>query len=66
MYKKLQHHCHDIQRICLIIVKVKGKDITFRDVTVRRQKVHNALLLIIQNNPHYAELGINEDALNSA
>ena len=32
---------------------------------MRREKVHNALLWILQNNPHYAELEINEDALNS-
>ena len=49
----------------MIIVKVKGKDNSFRDVSVRREKVHNALLWLVQNNPHYAELEINEDALNS-
>jgi hypothetical protein len=48
----------------VIIVKVKGKNNSFRDVAVRREKVHNALWLF-QNNPHYAELEINEDALNS-
>ena len=30
--------------LAVIIVKVKGKDNTFRDVTVRKQKVHNALV----------------------
>ena len=49
----------------MIIVKAKGKDNTFKDVTVRREKVHNALLWLICNNPHYAELQINEEALNS-
>ena len=50
--------------LSVIIVKVKGKDNSFKDVTVRREKVHNALLWLVQNNPHYAELEINEDALN--
>ncbi|CAB4043659.1 Hypothetical predicted protein, partial [Paramuricea clavata] len=51
--------------LSVIIVKVKGKDNSFRDVAVRREKVHNALLWIVQNNPHYAKLQINEHALNS-
>ncbi|CAB3984730.1 Hypothetical predicted protein [Paramuricea clavata] len=51
--------------LTVIIVKVKGKDNTFRDVTVRKQKVHNALVWLINNNPHYSELTINEEALNS-
>ncbi|CAB4008426.1 ATP-dependent DNA helicase PIF1, partial [Paramuricea clavata] len=50
--------------LSVIIVKVKGKDNSFRDVSMRRKKVHNALLWLVQNNPHYAELEINEDALN--
>ena len=49
--------------LTVIIVKVKGRDNSYRDVTVRREKVHNALLWLVQNNPHYAELEINEDAL---
>ncbi|CAB4020418.1 Hypothetical predicted protein, partial [Paramuricea clavata] len=51
--------------LTVIIVKVKGKDNTFRDVTVRKQKVHNALVWLINNNPHYSELTINEETLNS-
>jgi hypothetical protein len=47
-------------------VKVKGKDNTFKDVRVRKQKVLNALVwLIINNNPYYSQITINEDALNS-
>ena len=34
-------------------------------MTVRKQKVHNALLWLIQNNPHYCDLQINTTALNS-
>ena len=51
--------------LAVIIVKVKGRDNTLKDVTVRKQKVHNALVWLINNNPHYSELTINEDALNS-
>ena len=51
--------------LAVIIVKVKGKDNTFRDVTMRKQKVHNALVWLINNNPHYSNLEINEDALSS-
>ena len=51
--------------MAVIIAKVKGRDNTFKDVTVRKQKVHNALVWLINNNPHYSELTINEDALNS-
>ena len=52
-------------KLFVIIVMVKGKDNTFKDVTVRREKVHNALLWLIHDNPHYSELEINVDALNS-
>ena len=33
--------------LAVIIVKVKGRENTFKDVTVRKQKVHNALVTII-------------------
>jgi hypothetical protein len=33
-------------------------------VKVRKQKVHNALVWLINNNPHYSELRINGEALN--
>ncbi len=51
--------------LAVIIVKGKGRDNTFKDVTVRKQKVHNALVWLISNNSHYSEITINEDALNS-
>ncbi|CAB4008889.1 Hypothetical predicted protein [Paramuricea clavata] len=50
--------------LAVIIFKVKGKDNMFREVTVRKQKVHNALVWLISNNPHYSKLTINEEALN--
>ena len=33
----------------VIIVKVKGRDNTFRDVTVTKQKMHSALVWLINN-----------------
>jgi hypothetical protein len=51
--------------LAIIIVKVKGKDNTFKDVRVRKQKVLNALVWLINNNPYYSQITINEDALNS-
>ena len=48
----------------VIIVKVKGRDNTFKDCVVRRQKVHSALLRLIQNNPLYTDVQINEQVLN--
>lgn len=43
----------------VIVVKMKGRNDTFRDVTVRRQKVQDALLWLIENNPHYADVTMN-------
>ena len=34
-------------------------------MNVRKQKVHDTSLWLIQHNPHYSELTINEEALNS-
>ena len=50
--------------LTVIIVKVKGKDNTFKDVTVQKQRVHDALVWLINNNPQYSEVLVNEDALN--
>ena len=51
--------------LSIIIVKMKGKDSTFKDVNVRRQKVYEALLWLSQNNPHYSDIQINVEALNT-
>lgn len=50
--------------LSVIIVKVRGRNNTFKDVNVRRQKVHKALLWLLQNNPQHADISINLDALN--
>ena len=41
--------------LAVIIAKVKGRDNTFRDVTVRKQKVHDASIWLINNNPDYSK-----------
>jgi hypothetical protein len=50
--------------ISVIVVKMKGKDNNFKDVTVRRQAVADALQWLIQNNPHYKCVVVNQDSLN--
>ena len=49
--------------LSVIMVKVKGRDSTFKNVNLRKQKVHNALLWLMQNNPHYRDITINEHPL---
>lgn len=50
----------------MTVVKVKGKKNTFKDVNVRRERVHSALLWLIQGNySHYREVAIDFDALSS-
>ena len=51
--------------LSVIVVKMKGKDNNFKDVTVRRQNVANALQWLINNNPHYKDIIVNQDSLNS-
>ena len=50
--------------LSVIIVKVKGKNETFKDVNVRRQKVTDALTWLIQNNPHYSDVELDHVALD--
>ena len=38
--------------LSIVVVKIKGKDNTFKHVKVRREKVHHALLMLLKNNPH--------------
>ena len=51
--------------LSVIILRVRGKNHTFKDVTVRKQKVYKALVWLMNNNPCYSDLLINVDALNS-
>ena len=50
--------------LTIIVVGVKGRDNTFKDVNVQRQKVHNALLWLLQNYSHYNDITINKHALD--
>lgn len=50
--------------LSVIIVKVKGRDSTFKDINVKRQKVLDALLWLQQNNSHYDNVEINTQALD--
>ena len=50
--------------LSIIVVRVKGRDNTFKDVNVRRQKVHNALLWLLQNNSRYKDITIDQHALD--
>ena len=51
------------QDLSVIVVKMKGKDNNFKDVSVRRQKVADALLWLINNNPHCKDVKINHYSL---
>ena len=44
---------------------MKGKENTFKDVRVRKQKVQDALVWLINNNPQYKQVVINQQSLNS-
>ena len=50
--------------LSIIVVMVKGRGNTFKDVNVQRQKVHNALLWLLQNNSHYKDITIDQHALD--
>ena len=51
--------------LSVIVVNMKGRDNTFKDVKVRREKVYNAFLWLVRNNPHYRNVTINQHALES-
>ena len=49
----------------VIVVTMKGKDNSFKDVSVRRQNVIDALCWLINNNPYYSDVQVNLHLLNS-
>ena len=51
--------------LSVVVVKMKGKDNSFKDVRVRRQNVADALQWLVTNNPHYKDINMNQDCLNS-
>ena len=48
-----------------VIVSMRAKGNTCKEVIVRRQKVENALQWLSLHNPQYKDIEINRDALNS-
>lgn len=68
--QNVQELAHTLPRfpndLSVIVVKMKGKDNSFKDVTVRRQAVADVLYWLINNNPHYKNIIINEECLNSS
>ena len=50
--------------LSVVIVSMKGKDNNFKHVTVRRQKVADAISWLIDNNQHYKDVSVNLDSLN--
>ena len=53
------------KQLPLIVMTMKGKENTFKDVIVRRAKVETALNWLTQNNPQYQNLKLNSKILNS-
>ena len=53
------------KELSLIVIKMKRKDNTFKDVSVRRHMVQNALTWLINNNPHYQDVHLNQQCLES-
>ena len=47
----------------VIVVSVKGKDNTYKDLTVRREKVSCALHWLVQHNPVYKDITIDYELL---
>ena len=53
------------KHVSLLLVTMNGKDNAFKDVIVGRSKVQQALIWLIQNNPHYTNVTLNLDSLHS-
>lgn len=51
--------------LSVIVVKMKGKENSFKTLNVRRQIVADALFWLLKNNPHYLDVELDQDALNS-
>lgn len=51
--------------LSIILVKIKGRENTFKTLNVRRQVVADALQWLLKHNDHYSDVELNQDALNS-
>jgi len=52
------------RELSVIVVKVKTKDNNFKDLFVRRERVADALLWLISNNPYYKDVKIYQYSSN--
>lgn len=52
------------KELSVIVARVKGKENSFKDITVRKKKVAKALDWLISNNPHYKDMKVNQHSLN--
>lgn len=53
----------NLSEMPVIVVSVKGKDNTYKDLTVRREKVSCALHWLVQHNPVYKDITIDYELL---
>ena len=51
--------------LSIIIVRAKGKGNFVKNLSVRKQVVSDAIHWLIKNNPHYSDIELNYNALNS-
>lgn len=51
--------------ISVVVVKMKGRDNNFKDLSVQGQNVAGALDWLGKNNPHYKDMTIHNHSLNS-
>ena len=51
--------------LAIIVVQMKGKNNSTKDMKVRRTVVHDALMWLLTHNPLYKELEVDREALNS-
>ena len=59
----LPQHVEELE-LSVIVVRMKGKENSFKDITVGKKKVAEALDWLISNNPHYKGVNVNQHSLN--
>ena len=50
--------------LSVIVVRMKGKENSFKDISVTKKKVADALDWLSNNNPHYKDVKLNQHSLN--
>ncbi len=51
--------------LAIIVVQMKGKNNSAKDMTVRRTVIHDVLMWLLAHNPLYKELEVDHEALNT-